>query len=60
MRLCYSTLVVDDYDAALTFFVDVLGFDLERQDGERRDGETGHGSSSRVRGVARLRRPVEW
>jgi catechol 2,3-dioxygenase-like lactoylglutathione lyase family enzyme len=28
MRLRYTTLVVDDYDAAITFFVDVLGFEL--------------------------------
>ncbi|MFG1702236.1 VOC family protein [Nonomuraea sp. M3C6] len=28
MRIDLVTLVVDDYDPAITFFVDVLGFDL--------------------------------
>ena len=28
VRVALATLVVDDYDAALAFYVDVLGFDL--------------------------------
>lgn len=29
MHLALTTLLVDDYDEAIAFFVDVLGFDLE-------------------------------
>ena len=40
MRLATVTLVVDDYDRAITWFSDALGFDLlEDSDlGGRRDG----------------------
>ena len=37
-RIALFALVVDDYDAAIAFFVDVLGFDL-REDSDRGGGK---------------------